>query len=149
MNRTLILPALLLAVLAVEGCTSRVLLTEADRRPGRIHKNCRVYLSGGEQLQFERASFNADSLVGELKVQVERSDGEEFYYQDVVRKHPVALSQIDSVAVIRTDIGKSVLLGAGAAAAVIFLRSIADTDESGSGGSNGRGDPPPPQAVAR
>ena len=105
-------------------------------------------MSGGEQIHFERASFLGDSLIGEIEYQTEdRGEVKIVRVSNVSRRYPIALSRIDSVVVERRDLGKTVLLGAGAAAVTIFLVDVMSADEPEKSGNGGREGPVPPSAL--
>jgi hypothetical protein len=113
--------------------------------PGTILDRSLVHVEGGERYEFERVSFRADTLLGEYDVSVERR--EEGGGIKVVREgrvFPIPLARVDSVEVVRRDLSKGLLYGAGAAVLVAFLVQVLDPDLPGEGGSDGKPGPTPP-----
>jgi hypothetical protein len=136
--------ASVLLLLGAAGCTSRVLLPREQWVPGTSVDRGLVFHSGGSLYEFSHVSFQGDSLVGEYKMTVERRSAEEgVYYEDVNRSYAMPLSQVDSVAVIKRDPGKTLLYGAGFAACVALIANMADRKLPGRTGPQDQSKPPP------
>ena len=129
-----------LALLLI-GCTSLKTIPRGEQTPGRAYPRSLVYLKGGERYQFDRIQFFPDSVAGEVKVQVERHSAQAgVYYEDEARTVHLPRSNIDSVAVLQRDMGKTVLYGAGIAALAVGLRSVVGNGKAqGSTGVGGKG----------
>jgi hypothetical protein len=116
-----------IAILSAAGCTTAFKVPREKWVPGTVYKKSVVFHSGGTRYEFSRVSFRPDTLVGEYKVTVERrSAGEDVYYEDMDRRYAIPLTQVDSMAVMRRDPGKTFLYGAGFAALGMLIANMAD-----------------------
>ncbi len=140
-SRSLLLPVLAAAaftILGGAGCSSRALVARSRMVPGTVLGKTQVFVSGGQTYEFRRVSFAADSLVGESEVSVEKeSERDGIYYVNETHRYPIALATVDSMRVFRRDPGKTVLFGAGIAAAVAFVIQVTDTGGLGKRSSSG------------
>jgi hypothetical protein len=131
-------------ILLLGGCTSQYALRGDDMTPGRIHGRSLVFMKAGQQYEFRRISFVPDSLVGEIRVETEKraEDGTAQYVEEE-QAFRIPMANVDSVAVIKRDPGKTLLFGAGIAAGVALISNLVDTSlpkkSSSDGGKNPEG----------
>jgi hypothetical protein len=143
-GRGLVHPLLVMALLVAAGaCTSSKLVKQDRLVPGSVFTRAAVYLSDGSVYQFPRVSIRPDTLVGEYPVAEERRTEREISIETEYRGYPFALARVDSVTLARWDVGKSLLAGAGLAAAGFVVREIVDGSLPGGKDSPDHTKPPP------
>jgi hypothetical protein len=124
-------------LLAVVGCSTSTSIPRDRLLPGQTLSHVRVSMRSGVQYTFESALVRPDTLVGQYTVSVEHeSPRDGTYYQNEPRTYAIALDSIDSLSVVRRDVGKTVLCGAGVAVVTVFLHNLADT-KTGAPNSDG------------
>lgn len=109
------------------SCTSSYKVPREELIEGAELRKAVVFRSDGTAYRFDRVALRGDSLVGLYPVSVEKRSEGGVSVETVMRSYPIAMTQIDSVAVIRRDMGKTALVGAGVVALGALLRELGDT----------------------
>jgi hypothetical protein len=125
-------------VVVLSGCTSSRMIRHDDLHSGDIFARTVVFLQGGARYEFLRVAVYPDTVVGEYKINVERSSPEGgtadhagVYYEDEIHAHRMALAAVDSLAVLRRDPAKTLLYVTGAAGVGFLMVRAIDSGSSG------------------
>jgi hypothetical protein len=114
-------------LLLATGCSSYRVVPRSDLQTEAEFKNVRVATIDGFEYRFTRIAVRADTLEGFYPFTVERSNAKnEVWYEDVLRRHPIALDRVQRVELIRRDPVKTAFYGTTVAAAGFFLVTMVD-----------------------
>jgi hypothetical protein len=139
-------PPVLLAILLLlaAGCSSFRAIPRSDLKSDAEFQNVRVATIDGFEYRFARVAVRADTLEGFYPVTVERSNEKnEFWYEDVLRRHPISLDRVQRVELVRRDPVKTAFYGTTVAAAGFFLVTMVDNPNSSTKRSGSIVKPPP------
>ena len=125
------------------GCSSYREVPRADLRENSSFDDVRVATLDGFEYRFDRAAVVGDTLVGYYSIEEEKMNARnEVWYEDVLRRHNLALNRVATVALVRKDPVKTALYGASLAAAGYLLGTLVE-EERGDASSGGGGGKPP------
>ncbi len=125
-----LIPMAALLLLAA-GCSSFQAVPRSALTVDSEYKNVRVATIDGFEYRFTRIAVRPDTLEGFYPVTVERSNEKnEFWYEDVLRRHPIALDRVQRVDLVRRDPVKTAFYGGTVAAAGFFLVTMVDNPNS-------------------
>jgi hypothetical protein len=132
-----------LTVVLVADCTSSRMVRRDQLVSGAEFTRAAVHLTDGSSYHFPRLVVRSDSLVGMYPISVERRERNEIAIEQTYREYPFALARVDSVTVIRRDLGKTLMVAAGIAAAGVIVQQVTDSSLPGQKESPDHTKPPP------
>lgn len=134
----------LASALLLSACSRQVVVPREALNPGESFSKSQVRTEDGLEYTFDRVSVESDSLRGEFEAEVQRQSAEHgVYYEDVVRTQMLGIDRITSISVRERDAGRTFFFGAGAFAVGMLLKTVFDSELSGSGGGGSRTKPDP------